>query len=551
MRSTFGGLEISKRSLFAQQTALSTTGHNIANANTKGYTRQVVNLTASRPIEVPGLMRSNIPGQLGQGVEFDSINRIREGFLDNQFRNENKEYGSWTIRKDVLEKLEAITNEPSETGIRSVIEKFWSAWQDVSKEPENTTARAALKESTLAMTNSFNHVSQQLSDLNRDITENIGVKVREVNVILDQVARMNNEIFRVEGLGNDANDLRDQRDLMVDDLSKIVNITVDNTSGGYNIRMGNTELVNGINVITSFVDPNSNSDAAGITFESAFEEGSLTSGEVYGMIYARDNYLADYEGQLDAMIATLVEGDVEITLPAGTVLPPKVPKGTLLNGTEYTGTETLTDAQRVLTTDTVIKVKGLNAIHQLGYSLTTPVKSGIPFFTSKDESGKFTAASIQINPLIESDIGNLAASARVLTDSNNNIVTDSAGNEILVKGNNAIALAAASLRNKPFSFDPDETGATILRNGTFDEFYRAIVGQMGVQSQEASRQATNQQMLVEQVDARRQSVSGVSLDEEMANMIKYQHAYNAAARAMTTFDEMLDKIINSMGVVGR
>jgi flagellar hook-associated protein 1 FlgK len=90
-----------------------------------------------------------------------------------------------------------------------------------------------------------------------------------------------------------------------------------------------------------------------------------------------------------------------------------------------------------------------------------------------------------------------------------------------------------------------------LTDGTFDEFFRSIIGELGVQSQEASRQATNQNILVDQVDSRRQSVSGVSLDEEMANMIKFQHAYNAAARSLTTFDEMLDKVINGMGTVGR
>jgi flagellar hook-associated protein 1 FlgK len=101
------------------------------------------------------------------------------------------------------------------------------------------------------------------------------------------------------------------------------------------------------------------------------------------------------------------------------------------------------------------------------------------------------------------------------------------------------------------NFSPGSTGQPILTDGTFDEFFRSFVAELGVQSQEATRQATNQQMLVDQVDSRRQAVSGVSLDEEMANMIKFQHAYNAAARALTTYDEMLDKVINGMGIVGR
>jgi flagellar hook-associated protein 1 FlgK len=119
----------------------------------------------------------------------------------------------------------------------------------------------------------------------------------------------------------------------------------------------------------------------------------------------------------------------------------------------------------------------------------------------------------------------------------------------VVKGNNENALKIANLRNVKYSFQG--TSATVLNGGTFDEFLRAIVGEIGVQTQEAIRQTANQQILVDQIESRRQSVSGVSLDEEMANMIRFQHAYNAAARAMTVYDEILDKVINGMGVVGR
>ncbi|CAN7158266.1 flagellar hook-associated protein FlgK [Paenibacillus sp. LjRoot56] len=549
MRSTFSGIEISKRALFSQQVALQTTGHNIANANTIGYTRQTVNLVASDPYTAAGMNRDAVPGQIGQGVEFDSINRIRESFLDQQFRHENKDLGSWNVRKDILEKLEAITNEPSDTGNRQVIENFWKSWQVVSMEPENTTARAALKEDSLAMTESLNHTATQLSQLRNDIGENLRMKANEVNSTLSQVARLNNEIFRVEGLGNKANDLRDQRDVLVDNLSKIINVTVEDSSGGYNVKMGSTSLVTGISVDTTF--DSGEAGSSGITFESAVQSGDLNSGEVYGMIYSRDNYLTSYEFQLNAMVKSLMEGEVEITMPAGSVLPRNLPEGTVMNGKTYTASEVLPDSARVLTSDQKMTVKGLNGIHQLGYTLSDPPKSGVPFFTLKDGATVATAGNITINPDILANIGNIATSSRVLTDSSNNIVKNANGNEILVKGNNAISLITAGLRDKKFDFDPSSTGIPILKNGTFDEFFRAIVGQLGVQTQEADRQSTNSSALVEQVDSRRQGVSGVSLDEEMSNMIKFQHAYSAAARIMTTYDEMLDKIINGMGTVGR
>ncbi|NEW08854.1 flagellar hook-associated protein FlgK [Paenibacillus sp. SYP-B3998] len=534
MRSTFSGIEISKRSLFTQQAALTTTGHNIANANTKGYSRQVVNMVASIPIEYPGLSRSNVPGQMGQGVEFESITRVRESFLDNQFHNENKNLGDWTVRKDTLEKLEAIINEPSDTGIRQTIEGFWNAWQELSKSPENTTARVLVKERALALTDAFNQTSRQLSDLSGDLTENVEVKVKQTNQYLSQISHLNEEIYRIEGLGDSANDLRDQRDLLMDDLSEIINISYTEDASGYNVKMGNIQLVTGKEQNTTFT--RASLEAAAGT--------ELNSGEVYGMIQSRDYYVSNYQFQLNNMIKTLVQGDMQVALPKGMV----VPAGTTLTIANPDGTTTQQAfngslAQRTLGPNTNVVVKGFNGLHELGYASSSPLKVGIPFFTLKQGATDFDASSITVNPDIANDVSNISSSSRTFID------TD--GVEKVVKGNNDMALLLASVRNTKVNFDPSATGKPILTGGTFDEFFRSIVGELGVQSQEATRQAKNQQILVDQVDSRRQSVSGVSLDEEMASMIKFQHAYNAAARVMTTFDETLDKVINSMGVVGR
>ncbi|UQZ84396.1 Flagellar hook-associated protein 1 [Paenibacillus konkukensis] len=535
MRSTFSGLEIAKRSLFTQQAALTTTGHNIANANTQGYSRQVVNMVASRPIEYPGLQNSTVPGQMGQGVEFDSIKRVREKFLDNQYHNENKNLGDWSVRQDTLEKLEAIFNEPSDTGIRQTIEGFWNAWQELSKSPENTTARVLVKEKALAMTDAFNQTSRQLQDLSSDLTENIEVKVKQINQYTSQIADLNEQIYRIEGLGDDANDLRDQRDLLMDNLSQIVNISYTEEDQGYNIKMGNVQLVTGNTVDTTFTRD---------TLEAAATANNLNSGEVYGMIQSRDNYVANYQFQLDNMLKVLVQGDTKVTLPQGMV----VPDGTTLTVVNSDGTTEQrayngTIEQRTLGANTDVVVQGFNGLHQLGYSASSPLKSNVSFFTLKPGTTEVNAANITVNPAIVSDVSNISSSARTYID------TD--GVEKVVKGNNDMALLLAGVRNTKVNFDPSTTGKPILTDGTFDEFFRSIVGELGVQSQEAARQATNQKILVDQVDSRRQSVSGVSLDEEMANMIKFQHAYNAAARALTTFDECLDKVINSMGTVGR
>jgi len=460
-------------------------------------------------------MRSSAPGQLGQGVEYKSISRIREQFLDDQFRNENKALGSWSIRQDTLEKIEAIINEPSETGIRTVIDKFWKAWSDFSKDPENIDGRKIVRESAMTLADGFNDVSRRLTDLSADLTENIQVKANQINTITQAVAKLNSEIQRVEGLGDNANDLRDQRDLLVDDLSKIVNIDVIETETGYDILMGGISLVAG----HTFTDVDS-----GI-LESALASGDLTAGEVHGMLLSRDQFVTSYLKELDIMANTIANGKVTITIPAGSVLP----DNTTIGGVTYTG------AARTLTSDLTVEVDGLNGLHQLGYNFENT--DGAPvFFTSKD-GGPITAANMQLNVDIQNNANLIASSLRT-----------SGTPESVVRGNNTAALLLSQLRDSKYTFD---LGGGTTTSNTVDDYFRSVIGQLGIQANEANRQTTNQQMLVEQVDARRLSVSGVSLDEEMTNMIKFQHAYNAAARAMTTFDEMLDKVINSMGVVGR
>ncbi|GAB2721193.1 flagellar hook-associated protein FlgK [Paenibacillus thermoaerophilus] len=532
MRSTFHSLETAKRSLFTHQAALSTTGHNIANANTAGYTRQVVNMVAARPIEAFGMMRSNAPGQLGTGVEFSSITRVREKFLDDQFRNESKSLGNWEVQQDTLEKLEKIMNEPSESGIRTVLDNFWKAWSDLSQNPESITGRKIVRENAKALADALNLTSKQLSDLSADLTENINVKANEMNTKLEAILNLNEQIRRIEGLGDNANDLRDQRDLLTDELSKIVNIRVSENDSGYTIMMGAVELVNG----TAYTPV----DAAAL--ESAYASGDLNSGEVFGMIVSRDVYVADYQAQLDTMANTIANGELRMKLPEGAVLPDNTVLGVVQADGKTVVPQTFSGAGRTVPAGGLtVVVNGINGLHQLGYNLNSPVEKGVAFFLNDTGGTAVTAANIRLNPVIDGDPSKIATSMR----------TEGTGTaETVIKGNNALALLMSQVKDSSFDFSSASPGA-ILQNGTINDFLRSMVGQLGVQSREASRQAGNQHIILEQVDSRRMSVSSVSLDEEMSNMIKFQHAYNAAARNMTAVDEMLDRIINSMGHVGR
>ncbi|MFC4811618.1 flagellar hook-associated protein FlgK [Paenibacillus sp. GCM10023250] len=508
MRSTFLGIETAKRALFTEQANLNTAGHNIANASTPGYSRQRVNMVASRPIEAPGAMRSNIPGQLGTGVEFTSITRIRENFLDDQFRNASFGLGNWNVQSDTLNKLETIFNEPSDAGLRTVLDNFWKSWTDLGKDPESITGRKIVRENAMALVDAFNEISGQLDSLSQDLTTSIGMKADQMNSITASIAALNGEIKRLEAYGDDPNDLRDQRDLLVDQLSLIANVRVVNASDGYTITLGGTTLVNADQA----------SEITGGTLEAEFSAGGLTGGEAAGLIVSRDRYVSDYKDQLNAMANTLANGDITVTLPAGST---------------YNGV--------TLNADQTVTVKGLNGLHKLGYLFTTPPTLGGDFFVASDGSGNIDAGNIRLSGAIASDPMQIATSLRIATTGG---VTET------VKGNNALANLMAGLKDTSFMFMPTSSGNGIT-TGTIDDYYAALIGQLGVQAQEADRQASNQKDIATQVDSSRQSVSGVSLDEEMSDLIKFQHAYSAAARFMTTLDETLDKVINGMGVVGR
>jgi flagellar hook-associated protein 1 FlgK len=357
-----------------------------------------------------------------------------------------------------------------------------------------------------------------MNDLEVDVKTNLEVKVRQINTYSAQLSVLNEQVFRMELLGHNANDLRDKRDLIIDDLAKIANITVVEEDDGYLVNLAGIELVNG-NAVVETIDST--------ILRDAYDNGELTGGETHGMFHSIDKYTGYYKTQLNSMIVSLVEGEFQITLPKGTVIP---------------GDASIDAGPGTLAEDTVVTIKGINELHQLGYQMTGDLKTGEPLFVIKPGATEMSAESITVNPNIVSSLSALAASSRTYLDGS--------GTERVVVGNGMNALLISNIRHSKITF-ADGVDESLVVAGTYDDFFRSLIGGLGVQAQEAKRQETNQRFLVESVDSKRQSISGVSMDEEMADMVKFQHAYNAAARQMTTFDEMLDKIINGMGTVGR
>ncbi|NIK12499.1 flagellar hook-associated protein FlgK [Alkalibacillus almallahensis] len=528
--STFHGLEVAQRALATQQSALHTTSHNISNANTEGYSRQRVNFEQSSAFPAPGRNRPEIAGQLGTGVEPGQIQRIRDQFLDFQYRAENNQAGQYEAKADALGRMEEIMNEPSDSGLAKTMDQFWESIQDVATNPQDGGARRVMVQRGEAMAETFQYIDGKLKDVQGELQNQMNTSADQVNNLLTQIQDLNSQIERVEPNGDLPNDLYDKRDLAVDQLSEYVNVEVNYEDTGGNSQ-ANAQGTASITLLNS--DGNQVTDSNGdpvellTSQEHNGEDGQNEINELsftFGGTDPNDNSVAID----DAIVSQVSVGDTDIESQnfesSGSL------KGLMESNGYYTGNTD--DGEPVYSGDYVDMIDSMdqlaysftnefNAQHREGYGLNQN-DNGQNFFTELDDV-EGAAAEIGVAGAIQNNEDLIAAS--------------SAPNEA---GNGDNALALSDVRNEAIGDDQ-----------TLQSFYEAQIGDLGVKAQEANRMAENTGSLRESVDQNRESVSGVSLDEEMSNMIQFQHAYNAAARSMTVVDETLDRIINQMGIVGR
>lgn len=527
MGSTFMGLETSKRGLTTQQSALYTTGHNISNANTLGYSRQRVNMEATLGYPGTGLNAPKIAGHLGTGVQAGSVQRIRDEFVDRQFRQETTKLGYWESRSSAISQIEDIVTEPSEYGLNASLDQFWNSLQDLSGSPENAATRKVVVQRALHVADSFNYTHKQLSDIQENLGNEIKVSTDDINSILKQIASLNEQIQAVEPNGYMPNDLYDSRDTLVDELSQYFPIeTTHVPSGGNALAIAEGSLTVSIKL----------KDGSKI---------SLVEGKNYSQIKAQDSTSNVIDG------TDLTKGFSQFAITdVGTLTGSRGPidyddldgsKGTILSLIDSYGHG---NPMAGYYPDTLAKLdkmaaafaEAFNEIHKDGTDLNG--EQGKDFFVD-DMAGitNITASNITVSQIIINDPSKIAASdATAVADPKNAEV----GN-----GKNAILLAnMKTLILRPTDYTNHLDGATV------QSFYQGIIGQLGVDGEQAIRMSSNATTIRLTVENNRASVSSVSLDEEMTNMITFQQAYNANARMITVIDETLDKIINGMGRVG-
>ena len=550
MSGGFLGLNTALSGLFANQRSLGIVSHNIANANTEGYSRQVMNTKAYDPQKLPGGL-----GTLGVGVDITAVKQIRDNYLDFKYRVETSVKGEWDARASVLQELEGIFNEPSDSSIAELLDQYYESLQSLQKNPENLTARTLVRQNTIALSEGTRRISNMLKDLQADLNFQFKSAVGEVNSLADQIAKLNETIYKSELEGGIANDVRDQRNVLVDQLSKLVNVDYyEDEQNRFYVLVGGQQLVahyrsDNLQLVARSQKVNEDDDEEIMDVQWANgNKLNITSGKLLGLKDVRDNMFGDKKGipyyidKLNNFIDTFTNTFNGIH-----------EKGYGLNGS--TGNYMFTiDNMSTAEYKTYLLTKGLNGLPAA--EITASVLNGVSALPIDEQQDK-------INENIQKVLANNPSfnnkSVRMI-DGKYFVVDRMKASEVTIARDledlNKFA-AASRIEDVPGD------GSNILKMigtrhnvklyewGAPEDFIKSLVSNLGVDAAEANRVSQNQGILVKDYSSARDSIMGVSLDEEMANMIKYQTAYNANARMVNIFDEMLDLVVNRLGTGGR
>jgi flagellar hook-associated protein 1 FlgK len=450
-------LSIARTALLTQQRAIDVTGHNIANAQTPGYTRQRLALQAETPLNTGH-------GQVGRGVTAAGIERLRDGFLDETYRRENGDLGKFGTLKDMLGQVDALFSEPTDVGIANGIDELFSAFADLANDPSGQTARGLVRQSAQNLTARFQEADGRLSSMSGEVRARMEDAVSTITSLTQQIADLNTRI-RGAGAGlRESPDLKDKRDTLVDQLSGLIGVRVlDREDGTIGLIAGDALLVDGAQVSNLEIRDLENGQIQ-VGAEGTATSINLSSGSLSGLVELATRTIPGMRDQLDTLVAGIV--------------------------------------------------REFNALHAAGR--TNAGATGINFFATDG----VTANTFRLSDDIQASLNNIAAGISG------------------APGDNATALAIAGLRTRGVgSFNGDSIGGA----------FQKLVSSLGVSVADAGSKQEAQATLVLNADATRQSVAGVSIDEELTALISQQTAYSAAARLVTVADEMIQDVLNMVG----
>lgn len=622
MSSSFAGIELGKRSLMAHATQINTAGHNISNADTQGYSRQRVNVRAFDPLYRPDLERAETPGQIGQGTAIDSVERLRDELLDSRIVSQDSQETYWETRDKYYVMLEQIHNEPQEISVRTNMDKFWDAWQELSLYPELTEARQAVVVRGQSLVNSIRQQNTALQGISTLLNGDIEATVEQVNTLSKQIADTNKEIERSKAMGDNPNDLLDRRDLMVEKLSKLVNVTTDQRdSDEYMVHVDGKILVQG-GVYREF-NVQTLTDGTGyskVVWKDTGDNAVFTSGTLGALVELRDSdvrsemqslntmtmnftdlvndvhkdavgannvggldfftqepFVANVKGNFDRNGDGTEDSSYIFRVNGANSLKPTEQIGiqgmlTLSGHTQlvevpYYPTDRVEDVvSRINDSDTEVKAY-LDRNKHLVLKATTSEDATQPDFVIRhiEDSGRFLVgyagilkasgtdgaydfaqadsvdllqSTFAVSPIMNV-AGYVAVNERIIADIQCVAASFPNTQGYAEAGDGNAAIEIAAIRN---------TKVMIGSNETLDDYFANAVTRVGLKGEQAQINLMSQQSIMQDLRNLRDSISGVNVDEELADIIKFQHGYNAAAKFVTVQDEMLDTIINRLGV---
>lgn len=554
VRSTFAGLNTMYRGVSTNRLSLETVGHNMTNASAPGYSRQRVNQAATMADEV-----YTTAGQqyVGTGTDALSIKRARDIYADKQFWRENSTLNYYETRRKNYEKLEVVFKDNDKTGIQEAMADFYKSWVDMSKEASTTSQRVAILEKAGVLCDRIHKAGKQLQDQIKSEYADLRLNVTKVNELTSQIVELNRAIMSREAAGGSANDLRDARDNLADELAQYMNVSVneDKASGMYTIVSNGVSMVNGITKLNLTLGPKDadgkvvgipNKDYGVTDYNIEIDGTGVLFDPLTGKLKAKQDSIAEDKGYMDNlanMAAFLM-----------TTFNDQHQQGIGMDQNRTTGLNFFGD-QNTLYQFQHNAVTGENSVTSTAYAggLTNTQTvvggkvhvnvTGTGTATNDTLKGYRLIDALRINQKLTAPDGErlIASAAWEVDPANNPVKNGTADGEVAVLLSTLLNQGDASRTVANCA-----TGESSLFN-----YYNNAMTKLGVDASACQTLQKQQEDVLEQVAQWRTETAGVNWDEELTNMIMFQQGYSACSRCLTTMDEMLDKLINSTGVVGR
>jgi len=623
MANSFAGIEIGKRSLMAHSTQIQTAGHNISNADTEGYSRQRVIVKSFEPIYRPDLERAMVPGQIGQGCDVESINRIKDELLESRIVEQKNVESYWETCDKYYSMIESVYNEPNDVSVRTNMDKFWQGWQELSTYPESDAARLAVVVRGQTLTNSIQQQYKSLRGIGDQINGDIEAVVKQVNDLSRQIASVNGEIVRSKGLGDNPNDLMDRRDLLVEKLSSLINVTVTQKDPDeFMVHTDGQIIVQGsLARQIETVGQLDNNGYGKLMWSDTKLDAEFHGGTLGALVELRDKDIRTEIQSLNTMALNFADlvNDVHrnaIGKNNTTGLDFFVQhdfvenvngnydrNGDGVEDTSYifrmTGTNALKMQEQIGLSGTMT-INGASGNIDVAYFSTDTVEDVInrindsngevkayldrnsclvlkatsskgmenPDFVIRhvEDSGMFLTGYSGILQGSGADNAydfNRANAVDVLAGAQfavSPVLNPSAYIEVNGLIQNDVSSVAAAFKNSQGFAEPSDGRAAVemaaIRNTkimigsqrTFDDYFADTITNVGLKGEQAQNQLATQNKIMGDLRDLRDSISGVNIDEELADIIKFQHGYNVAAKFISVQDELLDTLINRLGV---